>query len=113
MQGIDEISAKSFLDRNKDMWDAYKKGKTMEQIGDEYGVTKQRVHQIIRRCKLGDGDYYYGTQIARNKWSEFKNMYDDLDQTKRAFDDWLKERDIKLIANNQKAAPHTGWDWSG
>jgi len=50
---------------------------------------------------------------STNKWSEFKNMYDDLDQTKRAFDDWLKERDIKLIANNQKAAPHTGWDWSG
>ncbi len=88
MQGIDEVSAKSFLDRNKDMWDAYKKGKTMEQIGDEYGVTKQRVHQIIRRCKLGDGDYYVAHQIE-------KDMIDHSDYT-----DWLKNKGVKTIKRN-------------
>ena len=40
MQGIDERSAQSFLDRNRNMWDAYKKGKTMEQIGDEYKTNR-------------------------------------------------------------------------
>ena len=88
MQGIDERSAQSFLDRNRNMWDAYKKGKTMEQIGDEYGLTKQRVHQIIRRCKLGDGDYYVAHKIE-------KDMIDHSDYT-----DWLKNKGVKTIKRN-------------
>ena len=33
---------------------------TLEDIGMQYGITKQRVWQIIRFCKLGNGDYYKG-----------------------------------------------------
>ncbi len=32
---------------------------TMKAIGDIYGITKQRVWQIIRKIEKGDGDYYY------------------------------------------------------
>ena len=46
-----------------------------------------------------------------HKYLEFKKLYDDVEQTKRAFNEWLKAREIKLIENNQKVAPHTGWDW--
>jgi len=114
MKGISQEKAKENAIRYRRMYDQWSThSTTLEQMGKDYNLTKQRMWQIITRCKLGDGDYYYGTQIARSKWSEFKTMYADLDQTKRAFDDWLKERDIKLISNNQKAAPHTGWDWSG
>ena len=36
-------------------------------------------------------------------------LYQDNEQTKRAYDEWLKEVDIKLASDNQKVAPHTGW----
>ena len=58
---------------------------------------------------MGDGDYYRGVQIARNKWTEFMQLYQDNEQTKRAYDEWLKEVDVKLASDNQKVAPHTGW----
>ena len=53
MQGINEELATNFLKRNKEMFDMYKQGLTMENIGDKYNISKQRVHQIIRRCKIG------------------------------------------------------------
>ena len=50
--------------------------------------------------------------MARSVLSELKTIYGDVDQTRDAFDEWLKERDIKIAKDNQKTAPHTGWDWS-
>jgi|TARA_R110000782_G_scaffold53022_6_gene113052 hypothetical protein len=112
MRGISKQKAKENSIRYRAMYDKWTGSKTtLEELGNEYAITKQRTWQIITRCKLGDGDYYYGVRVARNKWSEFKQLYSDIDQTKRAFDEWLKNREIKLISNNQKVAPHTGWDW--
>tara|TARA_R110000796_G_scaffold74379_2_gene167374 strand:- start:4118 stop:4456 length:339 start_codon:yes stop_codon:yes gene_type:complete len=111
MKGISERKAKENSIKYRLMYVQWKKSEdTLEELGDKYGITKQRMWQIITRCKLGEGDYYYGVQIARNKWSEFKQLYSDVDQTQRAFNEWLNDRDIKLAANNEKTAPHTGWD---
>ena len=113
MKGISEQKAKENSIRYRTMYERWLKEKlTLEQLGNEYELTKQRVWQIITRCKLGQGDYYYGVQLARHKWGELKLLYSsDLEQTKRAYDEWLKERDIKLTSHNQKYAPHTGWNW--
>tara|TARA_R100001443_G_scaffold115035_1_gene132016 strand:- start:297 stop:524 length:228 start_codon:yes stop_codon:yes gene_type:complete len=42
---------------------------TMKAIGDIYGITKQRVWQIIRKIEKGDGDYYYQHR-AKGDYSE-------------------------------------------
>ena len=83
---------------------------TLEQLGEEYDVTKQRMWQIITRCKLGKGDYYYGVKLARDKWSELYSTYKDKEQARLAFNDWLEDNKIRVIGNNIKVAPHTGWD---
>ena len=112
MKGISQQKAKENSIRYRDMYDKWNNSEiTLEELGKEYDITKQRMWQIITRCKLGDGDYYYGVQVARNKWSEFKQLYSDIDQTQRAFNEWLSDREIKLASDNQKVAPHTGWDW--
>ena len=109
MKGISEIKAKENSIKYRDMYDKWNNSNTtLEQLGTEYNLTKQRMWQIVTRCKLGDGDYYYGVQIARNKWSEFKQLYSDVNQTQRAFNEWLNEKDIKLASDNEKVAPHTG-----
>ena len=87
MQGIDEQSAKDFLDRNKIIYNLYRDGETMEEIGAKFGITKQRVHQIIRRCKIGDGDYY-GAADIENK----QKMLHEAD-----YADWLKTKGVKTI----------------
>tara|TARA_R100000963_G_C4577069_1_gene59637 strand:+ start:166 stop:507 length:342 start_codon:yes stop_codon:yes gene_type:complete len=113
MRGISQEKAKENAVRYRTMYDTWVKDEpTLEQLGKGYGLTKQRTWQIVTRCKLGNGDYYFGVQIARNKWSEFKTLYQDIEQTRLAFNGWLEEKDIKLIDGNQKIAPHTGWDWS-
>ena len=112
MKGISEIKAKENSIKYRTMYERWSEEKTtLQQLGKDYDLTKQRMWQIITRCKLGDGDYYYGVQITRNKWSELKSLYSDVDQTQRAFNEWLSERDVKLAADNQKVAPHTGWNW--
>ena len=103
MKGISEIKAKENSIKYRTMYQRWSEEKTtLEQLGKDYDLTKQRMWQIITRCKLGDGDYYYGVQIARNKWSELKSLYSDSEQTQRAFNEWLTERDVKLASDNQK-----------
>ena len=36
---------------------------TLEEIGMKYKITKQRVWQIIRMCRLGHSDYYKGLRV--------------------------------------------------
>lgn len=51
MQGVNErrkIELRT-LDRNNEIVDAYDKGKSISQISRELGLTRQRVHQIVRR----------------------------------------------------------------
>ncbi len=37
--------------RNKEIKELWRLGKTLQDIGDEFGITKQRVHQIIFKTK--------------------------------------------------------------
>jgi DNA-directed RNA polymerase sigma subunit (sigma70/sigma32) len=41
------------------VYELWKEGKTLREIGERFGVTKQRAWQIVDRMKEGDGDYYY------------------------------------------------------
>ena len=90
MQGIDEQSAKNFLDRNETIYNLYKNGATMEQIGAKFGVSKQRVHQIIRRCKIGEGHYYDAHKLETDKKETDPANYGA----------WLKEKGVKTIKRN-------------
>ena len=112
MKGISIAKAQENAIKYRTMFDKWSKDEvTLEELGNEYGVTKQRMWQIITRCKLGQGDYYYGVQLARHKWTELRSLYHDVEQTQLAFNAWLEDRKIKLASDNQKVAPHTGWDW--
>ena len=84
---------------------------TLLELAEEYDLTKQRIWQIITRCKLGDGDYYVGVQVARNKWNDLNKTYDDFDQISTEYNTWLKTKGVKTSINNQSVVPHSGWDW--
>lgn len=84
---------------------------TLQEIGERFELTKQRVWQIVTRCKLGDGDYYVGTQVARNKWTELNNEYNDMEDIINGYNHWLTTKGVKTAKNNQSVVPHSGWDW--
>ena len=112
MKGISQLKAKENSIKYKGMFEKWNNSTTtLEELGKEYDITKQRVWQIITRCKLGDGDYYLGTQVARNKWSELNSLYSDFDDILPAYNDWLSKQGIKTAKNNQSVVPHSGWDW--
>tara|TARA_R110000796_G_scaffold135975_3_gene252011 strand:+ start:112 stop:453 length:342 start_codon:yes stop_codon:yes gene_type:complete len=111
MRGISKIKADQMAARYRIMYEKWnKESVTLQELGKGYGITKQRTWQIITRCKLGDGDYYYGVKLARDKWSELYSTYKDKSQTRLAFNEWLEGNEIKVIGNNKTTAPHTGWD---
>jgi len=113
MKGISATKARENSIRYREIFDRWvEEDITLEQLGNEYGVTKQRMWQIVTRCKLAEGDYYRGVNLARNKWTELYSTYQNPEQTKRAFNEWLASKEIKVAVDNKKTAPHTGWDLS-
>lgn len=74
---------------------------TLQELGDEYELTKQRISQIVIRCLVGDGDYYRGGDLAKENWKLLSRKYtgDELvDQYKK----WLERFPIKISKNNRK-----------
>tara|TARA_R100001510_G_C7585294_1_gene156841 strand:+ start:457 stop:801 length:345 start_codon:yes stop_codon:yes gene_type:complete len=112
MKGISHLKAKENSIKYKSMYDKWNNSTTtLEELGKEYDITKQRVWQIITRCKLGDGSYYDGVQVARNKWNELNSTFDDMDEITAEYNAWLKTSGVKISVNNQSVVPHSGWDW--
>ena len=80
MRGITpkkKVESQEKYERIYSMWQEDES--TLQEIGEYFDLTKQRVWQIVTRCKLGDGDYYLGTQVARNKWNELNSIYNDIE----------------------------------
>ena len=50
---------------------------TLEDIGYKYDISKQRVWQIIRYCKLGGGNYYRGLEAYNKAHKEIKDNLKD------------------------------------
>jgi len=110
MKGISNERAQEKLEQYQKIYSLYSTGNfTLAAIGDKFDLTKQRVWQIITRCKLGEGNYYFGAQAARVTWKLLKKQFEDPQETEREFMDWLSENNIRVIRNNRTAAPHTGW----
>jgi len=113
MKGISQEKAKQNSIKYKEMYEQWRRGhSTLQQIGEQHDITKQRVWQIITRCKLGEGEYYVGVDVARNKWLEYKELYTTMGEARRGYKTWLETQDIKVAADNNKTAPHTGWSWN-
>lgn len=72
---------------------------TLEDIGRKYDVSKQRVWQIIRYCKLGGGDYYKGLKLYNDVQKSYKEEFTEADtKTINALmRDWMKLKNIRLI----------------
>jgi len=71
---------------------------TLEEIGTKYGITKQRVWQIVRFNEIGKGDYYEG---YRRYTQEYNTLLNDTTlstiERNRLMRDWLSSHDIRLI----------------
>ena len=74
---------------------------TLEEIGTKYDVSKQRVWQIIRYCKLGDGNYYKGLKLYNDTYKNYRKEFKEADpKTLNALmRDWMKLKNIRLIKN--------------
>ena len=91
MQGISEIDATEHLSRNQQIHKLYLDGETLESIGNKYSISKQRVWQIVRRCKMGDGNYYSAVDIESKKRKLPEELYNA----------WLKDKGIKTIKRKE------------
>ena len=76
---------------------------TLEEIGNKYDVSKQRVWQIVRYCKLGEGNYYKGLKLYNETYKNFQKDFTDADlKTLNALmRDWMKLKNIRLIKTKQ------------
>ena len=84
-----------------------KAGATYQEVADKYGVSRERVRQILRQY-IPDWQEIYGRGLIRSKklekyrkkWGEERKIGDDLYDSQR----------IKF--RNKKAnAKHKGWSW--
>lgn len=72
---------------------------TLEDIGFKYNISKQRVWQIVRFCKLGEGDYYRGLKSYNKVYKSFKKEYQEANAKTLNIKmrEWLKLKNIRLI----------------
>jgi len=81
---------------------------TLQDLGEKYGITRQRVSQIVIRCKVGEGDYYSGGQKAKELWDTIGEDHTENDSMslairKELFRSHLEQNfDIKIAKNNHK-----------
>lgn len=98
MKGISEENQKIQFDRNSIIYKQYREtDTTMDKLAYEYNLTKQRVWQIIRRCQLGDGDYYHGYVKYREKENSLKNLGVKNDRLHSLMRKWMTEQGAKMI----------------
>ena len=75
-----------------------KKGKTLEELGIEYGVTKARAWQIVRFTEIGKGDYYTGYKMFMDRKSEIDKTPDATTKERsQMLREWLNSQNIRLI----------------
>ena len=59
IQSLTQEKISKFEKRNLEIFRLYSEEKrTLEAIGKDYDLTKQRGWQIVQRCLDGQGDYY-------------------------------------------------------
>ena len=59
IQSLTQEKISKFEKRNLEIFRLYSEEKrTLEAIGKDYDLPKQRVWQIVQRCLDGQGDYY-------------------------------------------------------
>ena len=74
---------------------------TLEDIGLKYNITKQRVWQIVRFCKLGEGDYYSGLRQYNRTVTKIRSTYPTASakEVNGLLREWLRINKIRLIKN--------------
>tara|TARA_R100000935_G_scaffold54009_1_gene82368 strand:+ start:3860 stop:4171 length:312 start_codon:yes stop_codon:yes gene_type:complete len=83
-----------------------KEGKTLEEIGYEYGVTKARAWQIVRFSELGDGDYYTGYKMFMDKKAEIYTKKDTTSKERsQELRGWLNSKNVRLIKGKYDDQP--------
>ena len=98
MKGISEIEQKEHFDRNSQIYTDYKNSDvTMDGLAHQYDLTKQRVWQIIRRCQLGDGDYYQGYVRYKSKEDSLKELGVKGKRLHELMRKWMSEQGAKMI----------------
>ena len=98
MKGISEENQKVQFDRNSIIYKQYSDTNiTMDGLADEYNLTKQRVWQIIRRCQLGNGDYYHGYTRFKEKENSLKDLGVTGNRLHGLMRKWMTEQGAKMI----------------
>ena len=98
MKGISETDQKVQFDRNSQIYAEYKNTDiTMDGLANEYNLTKQRVWQIIRRCQLGNGDYYQGYVRYKSKEDSLKELGVKGKRLHELMRKWMSEQGAKMI----------------
>ena len=72
---------------------------TLEEVGRKHNISKQRVWQIVRFCRLGEGNYYTGLKLYNETYKSYQEEFAKADsKTLNALmRDWMKLKNIRLI----------------
>lgn len=81
---------------------AYRGGKTLQQIGTEYGLTRERVRQIVARHGLSGADG--GARVARQKAAALVEPARDQDALRKYGCSAAQYRDIRAAHGRPVAA---------
>jgi len=99
MKGIINRKAIFYRERNLGIYDDYlNSSRTLEEIAESFHLTKQRVWQIVRRCQIGEGDYYEGYFSFKKKKKKLQGQGFNEEETHRLLRQWLAEKHkVKII----------------
>jgi predicted DNA-binding protein YlxM (UPF0122 family) len=92
VKGISKSKSWFYRERNFKIYEEYLNTSiTMEALAKKYAMTKQRIWQIIRRCQVGQGDYYQGYQTFKAKKESFEGSGLSEEEVHHRMRMWLSE----------------------
>lgn len=106
--------------REQQMAALYRSGKTLREIGEQYGITRERVRQLITKffgIRASDGGKHKRSEEKRVKFEARRNAQ-SLKRWGCNFDQYVELRDLKkptrcFAAQRQNAAKRgIGWEMS-
>ena len=87
-------------------------GKTLQEVADVLGVSKQRVHQLVKKLGLSREEYVSSLRAKKRKENRLVEIQKKYNRDSYGFLSDIKKRQGLFFTRKKQNNKQRGWEWS-